>query len=117
MKEYVCPRYPGYSIGRYIQFDNGRLKIEDLELIRQIESNDWYRVFIWPADGKDYNDDKASEGGFPPLQHIETRPSAGAGEGDGGGSEEQGREEGHVFQELEEIVRGSGIVSGKGRKK
>ena len=115
MKEYACPRYPGYSIGRSIQFVNGRLKVEDPKLIRQIESNDWYRVFIWPADGRDYNDDQASEGGIPTPQQEDGK-AAGSGEVEPGIGVPEGREESPVLSELEELVRGSGIVGGKGKK-
>ncbi len=116
-KEYICPRYPGYSIGRHIKFEEGWYRVEDPELIRQIESNDWYRVFIWPADGKDFGDDKESEGRIPAKEQIETGAQPGAGEGNSGSGEGFGREESPVLSELEELVRGSGIVGRKGKSK
>lgn len=113
LKEYACPRYPGYSIGAKIKFEKGRFRTEDPALIRQIESNDWYRVFVWPADGKDYGQE--DEGRIPPILE-EDRQAAGSDEGNPGAGDEDGREEGPVLSELEELVRGSGIASGKGKK-
>ena len=126
MKEYICPRFPYYKIGNTAKFENGWFRTEDPEAIKAVESNSWYRVFIWPADGADAvgkngkvtipkkkkakANGKESKGGLPaslPLDGEAARPGPQEQESGNG----TGRKESPVLQELEELVRGSGIVS------
>lgn len=120
MKEYICHRWPEYRIGNKVKFSGGWFKTSDPEAMKVIESNDWYGVFIFPADGKGLEkkgskEKKASdkEGGGGLSASLEDNgETARPGAEELQGCSKQGRETGSVFQELEELVRGSGIASG-----
>jgi hypothetical protein len=118
--DYYCLQWPFYDLGKGIKFEDGRFSTDDPGQIEIIEANDKFKVFIWPgsppvAVEEVEANDKASEGGIPTPQHIDGEAS-GACEEIREGSVQQGREEGSVFQELEELVRGSGIIGGKDQK-
>ena len=118
MKEYACTHWPFYDLGKGIRFEDGRFATDDPGQQEIIESNDKYMVFVWPVSPpaeKEVVDDKACEGGIPtPQQDDREAPRPSEIEPDG--SVRQGREESPVFQELEDIVRGSGIVAVKSAK-
>ena len=135
MKEYFCHQWPEYSISGKVRFVNGWFRTDDPDLIAIVRSNDMFGVYIWDASGEDHvketkteagadsealrevsHDDQERGEGIPPLQQESTGQTSRAGAVIPGGSNQQGRETGHVFQELEEVVRGSGIIGGKGRK-
>jgi hypothetical protein len=115
--DYICQRWPFYDLGKGIKFVDGRFSTDDPGQIKIVESNDKYKVFIWPVSPpaeKEEVNDQAGEGGLPAPQQDDREaawPSAEEREGSG----PEGREEGGVLQELEEIVRGSGIIGGKGK--
>jgi hypothetical protein len=143
MKEYICPRWPEYSLSGKVKFVGGWFRTDELALQELIESNDQFGVRIWDASGEAHHgketisapetsgeteagssgetlrrevsdDGQSGEGGFPTLQQDPAGSPAGASAPLGGGRDAEGRETGHVFQELEEIVRGSGIIGSEG---
>lgn len=48
-KVYSCHKYPRFTLGRKIKFEDGWFVTEDTESQRLIESNQWFRVHIHPA--------------------------------------------------------------------
>ena len=115
--DYICQQWPFYDLGKGIQFEDGRFSTEDPGQREIIESNDKYMVFIWPVSPpleKEEVNDQAGEGGLPAPQQDD-REAARPGTEEQARSVPKGREESGVLQELEEIVRGSGIIGGKGK--
>jgi len=50
-RSYVCNRYPGLSIGPSIHFQKGLFVTDDPALQAQIESHDWWKIYIHPKHG------------------------------------------------------------------
>jgi hypothetical protein len=117
--DYICPNWPFYDIGKGVKFEDGRFSTEDPGQKEIIESNDKFMVFIWPvsppAEREEVND-QAGEGGLPAPQ-CDDRETTWPSEEVLEGGLQQGRETCGVLQELEELVRGSGIIGGEGGSK
>lgn len=109
--DYICPTWPFYDLGKGVKFEDGRFSTGDPDQISFIESNDKYKVFIWPVSlpaVKEEAHDKASERRVSAPQQDKrkaTRPSKKVKER----SVVKGRKPRGVLQELEDIVRKSGI--------
>ena len=106
MKEYFCHRWPFYSIGKDIKFENGRFKTDDPGQIETIESNDKYMVFVWPVALPAVKEEVVVQVEEMPavVEEDEERPTGPCA----------------PLSDLEELVLKSGIVAetkpGKGRK-
>lgn len=49
-KGYLCQRYPSFLLGSEIRFSGGVFSTEDERLQQLIEQNEWFGIFIKPAD-------------------------------------------------------------------
>jgi len=125
MKHYTCHQWPFYDLGKGVQFADGRFSTDDPGQQKIIESNDKYEVFIWPVSPPaekievkeevvEMVHDKASEGGLSAPQQNDWE-ALGAGTQNQRRSGGEGREASPVLQELEELVRGSGIIGVEGK--
>jgi hypothetical protein len=60
-KTYVCNRYPEYAIGGSIRFHKAQFTTADPALQAKIEKNEWYKVYIWPREGKPVEPEKPAQ--------------------------------------------------------
>ncbi len=136
LKTYICPRWPEYSLSGKIKFEGGWFKTEDSALQELIESNDMWEVYIWDATGESHvrktettpeagtdsealreevsNDGQEGGEGLPAVLEDRPKPAPRPRKGNGKRSDPKGRAPSDVFQELESVVRGSGLFSGQG---
>jgi hypothetical protein len=136
IKEYICTRWPNYSISGKVQFVEGRFATDNPALQSLVESNDMWEVCVWDVSGESHGkkaepeaeagadsealrgqvDDQEGRIGLPPLQQVAAESSIRTSAEVCGGSDGEGREESPAFQafgELEELVVGSSILADK----
>jgi hypothetical protein len=136
LKEYICPRWPEYGIGMHVKFVDGWFRTDNPELQALVESNDMYGIRIWNAAGEGYYADQRpeeeaetvgeggegqapeegqvggeeGEGGLPASQPEGPHKGAGASKVKPGRGDGEGRKASPALSEIEELVKGSGIL-------
>ena len=131
LKQYICPRWPDYAIGMRVKFVDGWFITDNPELQALVEGNDMYQIRIWNAEGEanaiqeeaqtlgeggegqapqGQVSDQVGKGGLPASQPEGPHKGAGASKVKPGRGDGEGREARSALSEVEELVKGSGIL-------